>query len=275
MHAEYPILSVEEFWRRYDALETRLTAPLSERMLDLAGLRPGMRVLDLATGRGEPALGAARRVGPQGRVVAVELASAVLQMARDKARGEGLTNLDFRCAKAESVEGLEEAHFHAATIRWGLMYMTSPVAALATARRALLPTGALVAALWAEPERVPYFTLPRVLLERYRVLPALDPEAPGTFRYASLERTRRDFALAGFTLDCVEEMDVTVFEASDSAAVMTWLLDLGLGPMLNGLPQSDRQAWGRDCTAELERLRSGGLIRLGGVTRIVRARAAK
>ena len=46
------VLSAEEDWRRYDRMEARLTAPLSERMLDLAGIETGMRVLDLATGRG-------------------------------------------------------------------------------------------------------------------------------------------------------------------------------------------------------------------------------
>ena len=269
---EYHALSPEEFWRRYDALESRLTAGVSERMLDLADVGPGKRVLDLASGPGEPALRAAARVGPQGHVLAVEPARAVLQMAQEKAQAQGLTNVEFCAANAESGEGVPGAHFHAVTIRWGLMYMTSPLAALATARRALLPSGVLVAALWAEPERVPYFTLPRAVLRKYRAIPPLDAEAPGTFRYADLQTIARDFTASGFALDVVEEMDVTVFEASDSADVLAWLLDVGLGPLLNGLSQSDRQAWGRDCTAELERLRNGGLIRLGGVTRIVRAR---
>ena len=70
------VLTPEEIWRRYDAVESRLTAPLSERMLDLAGIRPGMRVLDLATGRGEPALRAARRVAPDGFVVGVVVAAS-------------------------------------------------------------------------------------------------------------------------------------------------------------------------------------------------------
>ena len=59
-----PVLTPEEVWREYDETELRLTAPLSERMMDLARLGPGMRVLDLATGRGEPAVRVARRVAP-------------------------------------------------------------------------------------------------------------------------------------------------------------------------------------------------------------------
>lgn len=270
-----PLLTAEEVWRRYDAVESRLTAPVSERMLDLGGLRSGMRVLDLATGRGEPALRAARRVGPEGLVVGVELSDALLEMAREKADREGLRNLKLQAANAELWEDVPAAHFHVATTRWGLMYMAAPIAALERVRRALLTNGVLVAALWAEPERVPYFTLPRRLLERYRRLPALDREAPGTFRYADLARVVRDFRDAGFTLNHVEEMDVPVFEAETAAEVVEWVRALGLTRLLNDLPEDDQQAWEKDLTRRLEQSRADGLIRLGGVTRIVRARAMK
>ena len=267
-----PLLTAEEVWRRYDAVESRLTAPVSERMLDLAGLQPGMRVLDLATGRGEPALRAARRVGSGGLVLGVELSDGVLRMAKESADREGLCNLDLRAANAESQEDIPLSHFHAATVRWGLMYMAAPIAALANAGRALLPTGVLVAALWAEPERVPWYTLPRRLLERYRPLPALDPEAPGMFRYADFERIVRDLNEAGFTLEHVEEMEVPVFEAETGAELVAWARALGLSLLLNDLPEDDQRAWEQEFTSEMERSRTDGPMRLGGVTRIVRAR---
>lgn len=265
------VLSSGEVWRKYDAIESRLTAPLSDRMLDLAGVGPGMRVLDLATGRGDPALQAARRVGPDGLVMGVDPSDGVLQMAKEKARQSGLTNLEFRAADAAWVD-VPPNHFHAATVRWGLMYMATPVDALVKAHRALLPPGVLVAALWAEPERVPYYTLPRRLLERYRALPAVDPEAPGTFRYADLARVARDFGRAGFTIDHVEEMEVTVFEAETDAEIVDWVRAFGLTPLLNNLPERDQRAWENDLAGELRRRGTDGPLRLGGVTRIVRAR---
>lgn len=268
---ERKVLTPEELWRRYDGVESRLTAPLSERMLDLAGVRPGMRVLDLATGRGEPALRAARRAAPDGFVVGVELADGVLEMAREEARRSGLSNLDLRVADAASAQDIASNYFHAATVRWGLMYMAAPVAALMNVHRALLPTGVLVAALWAEPERVPYYTLPRRLLQRYRALPPVDPEAPGTFRYADLERVARDFGRAGFLLDHVEEMDVTVFESETDAEIVDWVRALGLTQLLNNLPEHEQRAWEIDLAREVRR-RGAGSLRLGGVTRIVRAR---
>ena len=128
-----------------------------------------------------------------------------------------------------------------------------------------------MAALWAEPERVPYYTLPRRLLERYRALPHIDPEAPGTFRYATLERVVRDFARAGFILDHVEEMDVTVYEAETDAEVVNWVRALGLAELLNDLPEPEQHAWEVELTSVVRQAGSGGPLRLGGVTRIVRA----
>jgi SAM-dependent methyltransferase len=76
------VLSPEEVWKQYDRMEARLSARLSERMLGLAGVRAGMRVLDLATGRGEPAIPAAHRVGPGGSVLGVDVSAEMLAFAK-------------------------------------------------------------------------------------------------------------------------------------------------------------------------------------------------
>ena len=270
MAAPSSILTVEEVWRKYDSVEQRLTASVSERMLDLAGLRPGMRVLDLATGRGEPAIPAAHRVGPSGVVVGVDLDEGLLQMARERAAGEGVSNLDLRALNAERLAGIPMAHFHATLARWGLMYFDSPIAALSAARGAMVPGGILVAAVWAEPERVPYFTLPRRVLAKYKTLPPIVPDAPGTFRYAEMGQLQRDFAVAGFTIDHVEEMEADVMEARSGVEVVAWTRAFGLTRLLNDLPEEIQLAWEADLVNEAELLRTeDGRIRLGGVTRIV------
>ena len=264
-----PVLTPEEVWREYDETELRLTAPLSERMMDLARLGPGMRVLDLATGRGEPAVRVARRVAPGGMVVGVDVSKAMLRMARERADREGIANLELIGTDAETLLGVEATRFDATVVRWGLMYLDSPVAALKSARRAMVSAGILVAAVWAEPERVPYYTLPRFVLERYRALPPADPEAPGTFRYADLGRLQRDFAAAGFTIEHIEEIDVEVMEAATDAELVAWTRAFGLTQLLNDLPAEMQQAWEADLVRIAEPLRVDGYVRLGGVTRIV------
>jgi len=259
----------EEVWREYDETELRLTALLSERMMDLARLGPGMRVLDLATGRGEPAVRAARRVAPGGMVVGVDVSKAMLRMARERADREGIANLELVATDAETLLGVEATLFDATVARWGLMYLDSPVAALESARRAMVSGGLLVAAVWAEPERVPYYTLPRFVLERYRAVPPIDPEAPGTFRYADLGRLQRDFAAAGFAIEHIEEIDVEVMEAATDVELIAWTRAFGLTRLLNDLPAEAQREWEADLVRMAEPLRVNGYIRLGGVTRIV------
>jgi len=261
----------EEIWRRYDAIEVRLTAALSERMLDLADLRPGMRVLDLATGRGEPALRAAKRVGPTGLVVGVDPSDGLLGMARARAELEGVSNLELRATNAELPSGLARASFDAVTCRWGLMYMADPVAALRNARQSLVRDGVLVAAFWAEPERVPYYSLPHELLAPYRSIPELDPEAPGTFRYATRERIERDLAEASWGLDHIEELAVPVFETQSSAQLIDWVRVLGLGRLLDEMPEAHQRAWEQQLIRRVEQISPANTLRLGGITRIVRA----
>jgi SAM-dependent methyltransferase len=265
-----PQRGAEDIWREYDAMEQRLTAPLSERLLDLAKLRPGMRVLDLATGRGEPAIAAAHRVAPDGRVLGIDASQAMLDLARARADREGVTILELSAVNAESLAGVPHAHFHATLSRWGLMYFADPVRALVAARRAMVAGGVLVAALWTD--RAPYYTLPRRLLEAYAPFQPLDPEAPGTFRFASRERTRRDLAAAGFTIDHEEEHDVPVMEVKTGAELVAWCRAFGLDRLLQPLPEATQRAWETDLMREGETLRSNGVIRLGGVTRLVVAR---
>jgi ubiquinone/menaquinone biosynthesis C-methylase UbiE len=271
--SDFFVLSDEEVWQAYDRMEVRLTAPLSQRMLDLAGVAPGKRILDLATGRGEPAIPAAHRVGPHGSVLGVDLSESMLAFARKRAAEEGVTNLELRAMNAGSLDGIPAGFFDATLVRWGLMYMNAPVAALAGARRAMVPGGVLVAAVLTDPERATYFTLPRRVLEKYRTLPPLDLAAPGPFRYADLEVTRRDLEAAGLQLEHVEELELAVMEAKTAGELVAWVRAFGLTRLLNDLPEETQRTWEEDFVRQAEPLRRDGFVRLGAVTRIVVARA--
>src|ERR1051326_1510761 len=68
-------------WEKWDAFFVPLMKPVGEALLDAAGVAPGMKVLDAATGTGEPGLSAARRVGPQGAVEAFDLSPEMVGYA--------------------------------------------------------------------------------------------------------------------------------------------------------------------------------------------------
>lgn len=255
-------------------MERRLTSPLSARMLDLAGLTRGMRVLDIATGRGEPAIPAAHRVAPTGNVLGVDVSGEMLQMARERADAENVANLELRIENAEFLDGIPDAYYDAALARWGLMYFSSPLSALTAIRRKLIPGGVLVAAVWAEPERVPYYTLPRTLLAKYVRLPDIDFEAPGVFRYARADRIHHDFAASGLSVECIEEHEVPVMEAESGADLIEWVRAFGFERLVKDLPAEIQAAWEADLVTEAVAASGNARISLGGVTRIVVAKSA-
>jgi SAM-dependent methyltransferase len=231
-----------------------------------------MRVLDLASGRGEPAIPAAVRVAPSGNVVGVDLSEAMLQMARERAARERVTNLDLRAGDCETLAGIAPASFDVTLARWCLMYFAQPVAALTAARRALIPGGRLVAAVWAEPERVSYYMLPRRVLAKHAPVPAVDLAEPGTFHYAQPEVFERDLAAAGFAVTHSEEVAVPVMEARTDEELIAWTRGFGMARLLDRLPAETQRAWEADLVREAEALSEDGVVRLGGVSRIVVAR---
>src|SRR4030066_2445750 len=84
-------------WGKYDPLMRTWAAPVTERMIALAAIREGSRVLDIACGAGGPALTIAERVGPGGAVLATDLVEGMLGYARSKAPARSLSNVEFRC----------------------------------------------------------------------------------------------------------------------------------------------------------------------------------
>jgi tRNA G46 methylase TrmB len=94
-----------ESWHRWaPTLEAWLGAA-TELMLDLAGVGPGARVLDVAAGAGGQTLAAARRVGPEGHVLATDIASNILAFAERNARAAGLHNVEVRVLDGEQLDG--------------------------------------------------------------------------------------------------------------------------------------------------------------------------
>ncbi len=266
--------SIEEIWRRYDADEQRLTAFVSQRMVDLAQLQPGMRVLDLATGRGEPAIAAAERVGPNGHVVGIDLSDSMLSMTRTRAQTLGINKLRLIVGDAQSLEGVPPVQFNAVLARWGLMYMVDPVRALIAARHRCGPEARLVAGMWAEPERVDYLHVPSRLLERYMPLPTVAPDSPGTFRYADPAIIHRDFAAAGWHIEALEEVYVPVMEAGSADQLVHWCECFGMNRLMKDLPEQTRESWRQDLRSQFPSLTGAdGFARLGGITRLVTAKS--
>jgi ubiquinone/menaquinone biosynthesis C-methylase UbiE len=122
--------------------------PAHECVLAEAALRPGEDVIDIACGTGMVTLPAAHAVGPDGHVLATDLAQKMVDDTAKRAAAAGLDNVETRRCDAERLDtpGL----FDVALCSLGLMYVPSPPAAIGEMRRVLRPGGRAVLAVWGE-----------------------------------------------------------------------------------------------------------------------------
>ena len=124
-------------------LQTQATIlrPITERLLHRAGIRPGMRVLDLGSGAGDVAMLAAQLVGPSGCVIGIDRNSEVLSIARERADCAGFRHLSFHEAPVETF--VDDARFDLVIGRYVLVHQTDPVAFLRAAARLTRPGGSM------------------------------------------------------------------------------------------------------------------------------------
>ncbi|HEX6825482.1 MAG TPA: methyltransferase domain-containing protein, partial [Nitrospiraceae bacterium] len=167
-------------WARWEATVATWMEPATEAMLTMAGVVPGARVLDLASGAGSQTLQAARRVGVQGHVVASDIADAMLHHVRENARAAGLNNVTTLAGAAEDLDVTAES-FDAVICRLGLMLFATPAKALAAVRRALRPGGTVGVVVFTTPLANPFMAQPMQVLLRHagKIPPA--PGQPGIF----------------------------------------------------------------------------------------------
>jgi len=205
-------------WRKWWRVFEAAAQPLNERIVDLAGVKPGDKVLDVASGIGEPALTAAKRTGPTGRVLATDLAAPMLEVARERALALHLENVEFREMDAEKLDGAA-ASFDAATCRWAVMLVLDPVAVCRGVRRALKPGARFATSVWCEAPRVPFLAIPFEVATREANLPPPPPGAPGPMTMGKEGTLEKVFLDAGFEDIRTEKQAVVyTFESADEFA---------------------------------------------------------
>lgn len=231
--------------------------PLNLPLIEASGAGPGARVLDLASGAGEPAIPLARLVGPSGEVVATDLVPEMLKGARRRAKDEGLSNLRFEQADMEALP-FADASFDAVTCRIGLMYAPDPAKALSEARRVLKPGGRAAFLVWGPQADNTYFQVCDSVLEHVM---GIEPHE-GAFsptRLGDEGRLAGLFRQAGFTQ--VEERSLRFAPKIDPAAKF-WRPQaaLRLGARLSQMDAAERAKLDDALAAGFERHREGERI---------------
>ncbi len=182
--------------------------PVSDRLVAMAELQPGHRILDIATGIGEPAVTAARKVTDSGRVVATDQAPGMLKFAKERAESHGLQNIEFHEIDSEELD-FPENSFDAALCRWGLMFLPNLAGTLNRIHRMIVPGGKFATSVWSTPDKVPFISLPMRVVRQELQLPLPPQGIPGVFSLADSDALKKTFTQAGFKDVHVESVSVT------------------------------------------------------------------
>jgi SAM-dependent methyltransferase len=229
-------------WDHWDPTLEAWLGPATELMLDLCRMGAGGNVLDVAAGSGGQTAAAARRVGPDGHVLATDISPAILAYAARRTAGFGTVTVAVQDGEELSVPS---EHFDAVISRLGLIYFPDQRRALAGMRAALRPGGRIGAIVYGPADANGFFSVPIGIIRRRAKLPPPAPGQPGPFSLSGPGVLAETLAGAGITDVEVHAVDAPLQMASSADCLRFAQESFGaLHQMLIGLdPQERREAW--------------------------------
>ncbi len=252
-----------EAWNKWFSVLEEGAQILSDRLVELAAVGPGDQVLDVATGLGEPAATAARRVGPSGHVDGVDLSPGMLEFARRRTERLGLNNVTFRVADADNLQA-DDKVYDAILCRWGLMFMTDLEATLTRFKGLLKPDGKIAAATWGPPENAPSLSMGNRIVLDYLDLPPPNEGAGTPFALSDVDGAMRIFEAAGFHDVVGEWLPVTyIFQSVDEFIQFRRERSRPLEERIAHFPTTKRDAaWRAVAEAATEYADEDGVVRM-------------
>ncbi len=213
--------------------------PVSQAMIQALALQPGDRVLELAAGPGDTGLMAAELIRPA-TLISSDGAEAMLDVARQRARAQGIDNVEFRQLELEWID-LPTASVDAVLCRWGIMLTVDPEAGAREIRRVLASGGRAALAVWDEPARNPWATVPGGVMVELGHSEPPDPNGPGMFALAGDGRLSELLYDAGFTDVSVEAVELDrKYVTVDEFVADTFELSPGFSATYNRLSAEEQ-----------------------------------
>ena len=261
-------------WRRWSDRIDDATSGISERLVELAGVEPGSRVLDVAAGYGEPSLTAARAAGPEGRVVATDISAEMIAYGRERADAAGLGNIEFVESDAASLQFPADS-FDAALSRWGIIFEPDAEAAAARIRGFLTAGARMAISSWGPPDRVPMLAIPmRTAMERLQVPPP-PPGTPGPLSRPTPDAVGGLLEAGGFSAVEVEEAEV-ILEWESPEQFTTFIREIAppISALIDPHPQDVQDAtWAAITEATRQAAADDGTVRLSNLALLAVGRA--
>lgn len=210
-------------WARWESVVAAWMEEATEAMLSMAGVSPGARVLDVACGAGSQTLRAAREVGSDGEIVAIDIAEAMLDHVRERATASGLDNVSTLLGAAERLDLASES-FDACVCRLGLMLFDDPRKALEAVHRSLRPGARVAVVVFTTPEPNPFMAKPMEILRRHAGKSPPAPGQPGIFALGGPGVLERLWTESGF-VDIEERTLALALRMSTAGEALTMMQD--------------------------------------------------
>ncbi len=248
----------------YDTILPFFTS-FGARLVEIADLQLGERVLDVGCGRGATLLPATAAVGPMGRVVGVDLSDEMVAMLGSELEAAGLDNATVRKGDAQALD-MEEASFDVVLSQMVLHLLPDPPAAAAEARRVLVPGGRFVASV---PAGAPGWEWMGAVFGKFgpRVLRPMDVPFRSDFDL------RVVVADAGFDVVGDEQVEIG-FHFADEQAWWDWGWSNGYRALYEVLAPDDLEGLRQEAFAALAASRTPEGIPLTQRVRVVVADVA-
>ena len=212
-------------WVEMQDLLDRMLAPFEMLVSQEAFPGEGGRVLDVGCGAGATTISMARRVGPTGHCVGVDISEPLVTVAKERAINEKLGAVQFVQADAQTYP-FEPGRFDSVMSRFGVMFFDDPQAAFVNIRCAARPDAKLAFVAWRSPAENPFMTTAARAAEPLLPnLPTPDVGAPGQFAFADEGRVRRILNASDWKNIDVRPIDVTGNMAEQE--LLTYVTKLG------------------------------------------------
>ncbi len=252
-------LVAAEKWKAKSAV---LGSAVTEALIEYSHPSPDMRVLDLATGTGEPGISLAQRV-PQGSVTAVDQSSELLDIAAKRARNKNLLNFITQQADAHHLPFADQS-FDLATCRFGVMFFIDAERALAELRRVLKPGARACFAAWGPMEQ-PYWQSTLKIVHRRVGGTMLEPGGSDPFRFSSAGSLSAVLTASGFLEVEESTRSLPWTWRGDAEEVLEYFCAVA-APFRSMLDRLQVEEWPvirAEAKAAIERYRVGDEIRFG------------
>ncbi len=260
-------------WARRQAEMDRVLEPYGALALDAAEVPPGGSVLDVGCGCGATSLELARRVGPGGRVLGVDLSEPMLARARERAAEADLPQVRFELADAQE-HPFPPGSFDRVCSRFGVMFFGDPVRAFGNLRRSLRPDGRMAFVCWQGIDRNAWLRVPmRALAPLVALPPPPEPGAPGPLSLGDETRLRRILEEAGFGEIEIGARELPFAAGAGAEEAAAFFLEVGpVARVLREQPEAPRDRMEEALAAALAPYETERGVELPSAVFVVRAR---